>query len=39
MNGLAGCSVSTIEKPHEYFDLTGSTQLSDCSQITEFDIS
>ncbi len=23
MNGLAGCSVSTIGKPHEYFDLTG----------------
>ena len=22
MNGLAGCSVSTIGKPHEYFDLT-----------------
>ena len=24
MNGLAGCYVSTIGKPHEYFDLTGS---------------
>ena len=23
MNGLAGCYVSTIGKPHEYFDLTG----------------
>ena len=23
-NGLAGCYVSTIGKPHEYFDLTGS---------------
>ena len=22
MNGLAGCYVSTIGKPHEYFDLT-----------------
>ncbi len=22
VNGLAGCSVSTIGKPHEYFDLT-----------------
>ena len=24
VNGLAGCYVSTIGKPHEYFDLTGS---------------
>ena len=24
MNGLAGCYVSTIGKPHAYFDLTGS---------------
>ena len=24
MNGLAGCYVSTIGKPHEYFDLTSS---------------
>ena len=24
MNGLEGCYVSTIEKPHECFDLTGS---------------
>ena len=24
MNGLAGYYVSTIGKPHEYFDLTGS---------------
>ena len=23
MNGLAGCYVSTIGKPREYFDLTG----------------
>ena len=23
MNGLAGCYVSSIGKPHEYFDLTG----------------
>ena len=23
VNGLAGCYVSTIGKPHEYFDLTG----------------
>ena len=23
VNGLAGCYVSTIRKPHEYFDLTG----------------
>ena len=23
MTGLAGCYVSTIGKPHEYFDLTG----------------
>ena len=22
VNGLAGCYVSTIGKPHEYFDLT-----------------
>ena len=26
MNGLAGCSVSTIGKPHEYFDLTGTAE-------------
>ena len=25
MNGLAGCYVSTIGKPHEYFDLTVAT--------------
>ena len=25
VNGLAGCYVSTIGKPHEYFDLTGSS--------------
>ena len=25
VNGLAGCYVSTIGKPHEYFDLTGTT--------------
>ena len=24
VNGLAGCYVSSIGKPHEYFDLTGS---------------
>ena len=23
MNGLASCYISTIGKPHEYFDLTG----------------
>ena len=28
MNGLAGCYVSTIGKPHEYFDLTGSGSLT-----------
>ena len=27
MNGLAGCYVSTIGKPHEYFDLTGRDSL------------
>ncbi len=26
MNGLAGCYVSTIGKPHEYFDLTGTLE-------------
>ncbi len=26
VNGLAGCYVSTIGKPHEYFDLTGSPE-------------
>ena len=26
MNGLAGCYVSTIGKPHEYFDLTGNLE-------------
>ena len=28
MNGLAGCYVSTIGKPHEYFDLTGTARTS-----------
>ena len=28
MNGLAGCSVSTIGKPHEYFDFTGKFSVS-----------
>ena len=28
MNGLAGYYVSTIGKPHEYFDLTGSVRTS-----------
>ena len=28
VNGLAGCYVSTIGKPHEYFDLTG-TRIAD----------
>ena len=31
MNGLAGCSVSTIGKPHEYFDLTGSPSVRSTS--------
>ena len=26
VNGLAGCYVSTIGKPHEYFDLTGKSR-------------
>ena len=28
VNGLAGCYVSTIGKPHEYFDLTGTGKKS-----------
>ena len=27
MNGLVGCYVSTIGKPHEYFDLTATSRL------------
>ena len=28
VNGLAGCYVATIGKPHEYFDLTGTQVLN-----------
>ncbi len=37
MNGLAGCYVSTIGKPHEYFDLTGfKRSLRRCKLLTRW---
>ena len=38
MNGLAGCYVSTIGKPHEYFDLTGSQHVIAALESTTRDV-